>query len=112
MSWIMMFCNIIVILVQNVGPLFFAAGLVLAFIYWITFMLIAPAIEIRKEMRDGKTFKQAWHTVFKNNGSFTPTIGAPNQISNSAPSYRYDALSDAVGNPAYSSIPGNISYRR
>lgn len=110
MSVVMVMWNIIVILVQNVGPLFFAAGLILAFIYWVTFMFIIPAIAIRKEMKKGKTLRQAWGEVFNGGSSFNSSA-TYQHLSSGAP-HKYDALSDTVGNPAYSSIPGNISYRR
>jgi hypothetical protein len=98
--------NIVIALIQNIGPLFFTAGLILAFMYWVTFMFIVPAIEICREMKKGKTFWQACGAVFKNDGSFGTDLGITrNHCQNSCPSYQLDDMNTSS---RYVGLPNNV----
>lgn len=70
-------------------------------------LIVMPILDIRKEMKSGKTFRQAWKEVNKNN---THTAGHP--VHNPATYNTNWRSSDYTTNPLYSSMPGNIYNRR
>lgn len=104
MSIIVIFAKLIDVIVV-VGQLAIMIGLP---ILLIKNLFLMPILCIRKEMKSGKTFRQAWKEVFKN--STSNATGHP--IHNHSTYNTNWHSSDYTTNSLYSSMPGNIYNRR
>lgn len=72
------------------------------------YLIIRPILIIRKEMKGGKTFRQAWSEAFKGGDySGITSGGAFSQSSD----HQGTSITEYANNPLYSSMPGN-TYRR
>lgn len=96
---------------------FFSVGVILFALGLPTFLavklIIMPAIQIRKAMKNGKTFKEAFKAEFPNNTTYQHNF--PSQIQTfdyySAQQKQGASITDYVSNPLYAPFSGNISHR-
>lgn len=72
-------------------------------------LIIMPAIQIRKAMKSGKTFKEAFKAEFPNDGSYQHQF--PTYSFYSGSGYQSHNSTNFALDPAYRNMPGNINYR-
>ncbi len=90
---------------DTIGYFIFIAVIMAPF--WIIPTL--TVMKIRKEIKNGKTFKEAWKAVHKNTGGYQHNF--PTHSVRSGSSYTGTSITDYTTNPLYSSLPGNIYNR-